>query len=125
MEVLSSEGRIKKSRIRIELIILVSGNVVFSKNLPAIIQGSHKRGLVVSGSCFTLFHVRQKELKSRESLPNRAMLTFVCVGLKKNCEFFEWPQTLASSFDSSQSSHVSLSVPSSCSFSIWNMQIRV
>jgi hypothetical protein len=39
-EVLHSEGRIEKSRICIDLVVVVSFGIVFSKNLPAIVQGN-------------------------------------------------------------------------------------
>jgi hypothetical protein len=90
-EILSSNSRIKKSRICVEFIVFISFDVVFSKNLPAIIQENRKRRILASDSYFTLFHVCQKELKSRKSLLNRVILTFTYVGLKKNYKFFKWP----------------------------------
>jgi hypothetical protein len=36
-KILYSESRIKKSRIRINLVIVISFGIVFSKNLPVII----------------------------------------------------------------------------------------
>jgi hypothetical protein len=88
-EILSSKNKIKKSRIYVKFIVLVSFDVIFSKNLPVIIQRNRKRRILASDFCFTLFHVCQKKLKNKKGLLNRAMLTFASVRLKKNYKLFK------------------------------------
>ena len=67
-EVFNSERRIKESYVYIDLVIIISFGVIFSKNLLIIINRDNKRYFLIINSLFILFYVRKKELKSRKGL---------------------------------------------------------